>query len=133
MKLLLAVADGHICHCTSSGPTDCPSAISDFATRTSTVGNSPPGPPPPSLGDSRPKTHNYPHPEDQTCPVRLAQSDLANLPLIDERTANREPTRQSMRDRPRFAETDRPIARRSRQASPFRPCRSDRESRSPAS
>src|SRR6478736_3054459 len=39
MKLLLAVADGQVCHCRSSDLTDWPRPISDLATRTSTVGN----------------------------------------------------------------------------------------------
>ena len=38
MKLLLAVAAGQTCHCTSSGPTDWPSGMSPLATSTSTVG-----------------------------------------------------------------------------------------------
>ena len=38
-KVLLAVADGHVCHCRSSGLSACPSPISDFATRTSVVCN----------------------------------------------------------------------------------------------
>jgi len=37
MKLLLAVVDGHVCHCRSSGFTVWPRLMSDFATSTSTV------------------------------------------------------------------------------------------------
>src|SRR6185312_16682262 len=39
MKLLLAVAAGQVCHCRSSGLTDWPRPMSDFATRTSAVGS----------------------------------------------------------------------------------------------
>ncbi len=39
IKLLLAVAAGQVCHCTSSGVTAWPRPMSDFATSTSTVCN----------------------------------------------------------------------------------------------
>src|SRR4029450_794129 len=37
MRLLLAVAVGHVCHCMASAVTVWPRPMSDFATRTSTV------------------------------------------------------------------------------------------------